>query len=93
VPRRVILNFGDVRGRRAVRGIGGKGDLSIPGLGAMRSFWFEGGIWRIEWILLVRSSRVEVWGRLRVCAVDLWWIVMDSMGLSAEHEDILRWWR
>lgn len=38
VPRRVILNLGESRGRMVLSWVGGKGAFCMPGLGTMRSF-------------------------------------------------------
>jgi hypothetical protein len=43
-PRRVSFNLGEER--IGARGVGGKGGRRRPGLGAMRSFWWEGGMRR-----------------------------------------------
>lgn len=58
VPRRVILNLGESRGRRVVRGVVGKGAFCMPGLGAIRSFWFSVGMFRTVSISAERSCNV-----------------------------------
>ena len=44
VPRRVILNFGELRGRIVDSGVAGNGGFCNPGFGDMRSFWFSVGM-------------------------------------------------
>lgn len=64
VPRRVILNLGDERGRVAESGSVGNGAFFIPGFGAIRSFWFAVGMFRVASIWSERSWRfadAEIW--------------------------------
>lgn len=72
VPKRVILNFGDVVWRMLSSLVGGNGAFCIPGFGAMRSFWLSLGMLRVLSISLDRSCSVAVDGRVKVCWVP-WW--------------------
>ena len=83
VPRRVILNFGELSGRTVVRGVGGNGAFCMPGFGDIRSFCVSGGMWSVVAIVLERSSSVEVEGRVRVCGLLWWWIVSVRSSVSA----------
>ena len=94
VPRRVSLRRGELRGRISTSGVGGNGCLRVPGDGEMRSFWFIGGMCKVEEIRVVRSVRVLVEGRVNSCGVLRWWILRVSGGsevvvLGSEGSDIL----
>lgn len=77
VPRRVILNLGEWSGRMVLSAVGGKGAFCIPGLGAMRSFWFSAGISRMVSIAAERSWSVADVERWKVCGVP-WWCTGSS---------------
>ena len=49
----------------------------MPGLGDMRSFWFEIGMLSVASISEPRSSSVAVDGKLKLCAVP-WWCTVSS---------------
>lgn len=94
LPRRVILNLGDevtVSGSKVASGVGGNGGFCIPGLGAIRSFWFSGGTSKSAAMAAESSWRVAVLGREKVCGAPWWWMVRvieseDKSAAAAEAD-------